>query len=296
MRSYNILILLNYNDYEDTLKFVNEHSNLKELNKIIVVDNCSLDNSYFILQNIFKNNNKIDIIQSSNNGGYSSGNNFGIKYALKNYKPDNFIIANPDTRIDYQNFNGFMRTVYHLTNTYPNRLGIVAPMTVSLKTSDVNVGWKQPNILDDIISNLMVINKIKRKFIFKKRKYNKDYIKIDVVLGAFFLVTAKSIIDVGLFDDQTFLYCEENILSFKLKKKGYKNFVDLHTCYYHNHNYDRSVFQDLSAFWELNRSEQIYHSKYLKINNFQKFIFATSIFIGFLERIVYFKFKDKNWK
>lgn len=293
MRSYNILILLNYNDYEDTLKFVNEHSNLKELNKIIVVDNCSLDNSYFILQNIFKNNNKIDIIQSSNNGGYSSGNNFGIKYALKNYKPDNFIIANPDTRIDYQNFNGFMRTVYHLTNTYPNRLGIVAPMTVSLKTSDVNVGWKQPNILDDIISNLMVINKIKSKLTFRK-KCNKKYIRTDVILGAFFLITSKSIIDIGLFDDQTFLYCEERILAFKLKKKGYLNFVDLESFYYHNHLEKKNVNTEINNFRELNRSKEIYHQKYLKSNKFKKIIFYISAKIGELERYFYFYLKFRN--
>ncbi|MCT3551748.1 glycosyltransferase [Lentilactobacillus buchneri] len=293
MQSYNILILLNYNDYENTIKFVNEHNNFEELNKIIIVDNCSLDNSYVILQDVFKNNSKIDIIQSTSNGGYSSGNNFGIKYALRNYKIDSFIIANPDTRIDYKNFNKFMKTVHYLTSIYSNRLGIVAPATIPSKSNNVNIGWKQPSMLDDILSNLMIINKIKSKLTFRK-KCNKKYIRTDVILGAFFLITSKSIIDIGLFDDQTFLYCEERILAFKLKKKGYLNFVDLESFYYHNHLEKKNVNTEINNFRELNRSKEIYHQKYLKSNKFKKIIFYISAKIGELERYFYFYLKFRN--
>ena len=41
-----VLILLNYNDYHNTRKYIDFCTNYKDIYKIIVVDNCSNDNSF----------------------------------------------------------------------------------------------------------------------------------------------------------------------------------------------------------------------------------------------------------
>ena len=44
---------------------------------------------------------------------------------------------------------------------------------------------------------------------------------------------------VGYFDENVFLYNEENILGIKLRKYGYKAAVILDQYYYHNHNFSK---------------------------------------------------------
>lgn len=74
-------MILNYNDSETVIKLVNEIKIFLIFDKIIVVDNCSNDNS---MKNLIKIKNPIiDIIQTDFNGGYGYGNNYGIKYIQK---------------------------------------------------------------------------------------------------------------------------------------------------------------------------------------------------------------------
>ncbi|WP_032277069.1 glycosyltransferase, partial [Escherichia coli] len=100
------IVVLNWNGAIDTINCV---KSLMDLNvsdyKIIIVDNCSMDNSYDTIKenlnslyiadksiievkyedrNKYKTleNDKIILIQSPQNNGYASGNNIGIEFAL----------------------------------------------------------------------------------------------------------------------------------------------------------------------------------------------------------------------
>lgn len=90
----NVFIILNYNDFENAKKLLEKVKVYKEIDKIIVVDNCSKDNSFKYLQQF--NSNKIEIIKTSENKGYAYGNNYGAAYAIEKYNPQYLIIANPD--------------------------------------------------------------------------------------------------------------------------------------------------------------------------------------------------------
>lgn len=78
------VILLNYNGYDDTVECV---ASLKDMGKIengkiVVVDNCSTDNSYEQLMECFSADPQVMVLQSGSNNGFSAGNNIGIRYAL----------------------------------------------------------------------------------------------------------------------------------------------------------------------------------------------------------------------
>lgn len=81
-----VMIVLNYNDAETTLKYVKHIVSYDLLNKIIIVDNCSTDDSWCRLLQSFASN-KIDIVRTDHNGGYGYGNNFGLKCAVSQYSP-----------------------------------------------------------------------------------------------------------------------------------------------------------------------------------------------------------------
>ena len=56
-------------------------SDYKNLKKIIVVDDCSTDNSYKIVEKIAKKNKKIMLVQTPKNAGNAAGaKNYGAKF------------------------------------------------------------------------------------------------------------------------------------------------------------------------------------------------------------------------
>ena len=91
----NVIIILVYNDSQSALNLLNNIEAYEELEKIIVVDNCSTDDSYDRLQK--RRNEHIHVIKTQSNDGIAAGNNFGAEYAKK-VCPDvnNFIFSNPE--------------------------------------------------------------------------------------------------------------------------------------------------------------------------------------------------------
>ena len=85
-------VVLNYNDAKTTVEFVQRVKNMDSIDLIVVIDNCSTDDSYIQLKIL--ESNKVHVIKSEKNGGYGYGNNVGIDY-LKD-KVDYIMIANPD--------------------------------------------------------------------------------------------------------------------------------------------------------------------------------------------------------
>ena len=84
------------------------------------------------------------------------------------------------------------------------------------------------------------INKI-LDILVKKR--TEGLLKSDVLSGCFFLVKSDVMKNIDYFDENTFLYYEENILATKIKKYEYNAYVSLDNIIYHNHSVsvDKSV-------------------------------------------------------
>ena len=63
-------VIVNYNDYKMTLNLLRNIKDYKVLNKIVIVDNKSTDNSLKYLQKY--ENDKIHIIEAEENKGYAN--------------------------------------------------------------------------------------------------------------------------------------------------------------------------------------------------------------------------------
>ncbi len=114
------IILLNYNNYTDTIECFESLLNITYQNyRIVIVDNYSPNASVFQLRKYFNEKNtkyffyktkelayssqnsleSLVLIQSGYNGGYSFGNNIGIRYAQNN-NTDYVLLLNNDTIVD----------------------------------------------------------------------------------------------------------------------------------------------------------------------------------------------------
>lgn len=200
-------IIVNYNSGKylaDCVKSIKDG-----VSNVIVVDNASTDDS---LENIFNCN----IIMNKENKGFAGGVNAGIKAS----KSDYFLILNPDTRISPAN-------IKILTDFLDNNINtaIVGPKIFDEHDKLTPNGRVFPSITREILFNTKLYKLNKRSFNLKYEWGRSDFNKsteVDEVIGACFQVSRKAIDEVGLMDEQFFLYYEETDWCMRFKNAGWK--------------------------------------------------------------------------
>lgn len=270
-------VILNYNDSTTTTKLLNKIKEYKILNKIIIVDNNSTDNSYQELKKY--ESEKIDVIKNDTNKGYASGNNFGAFWAIKKYGVQYILIANPDIEFDEITVK---KIINELEKGDKYAIG-------TAKMFGQNNSWKLPKFTDNVASMFLGISKIKEKIrrLHEKKKMTKHE-EVDVVAGSFFIIKSEVFKKIHGFCEDTFLYCEENILAKKLKDEGYKTIILNDCTYYHYHSISikKAYSSKIPPFKIYCNSVRVYND-FLKINKFEKIIFEIFYYIAYVERICY---------
>lgn len=262
------LIVLNYNDYKTTSKFIESVKGYSNIDHIVVVDNNSTDKSFELL--LKYKSNKIHIIKSEKNGGYSYGNNYGIKYAINNFHSEYIIISNPDVFFEKEIIED-MKSIY----AREKNIGIVAP-TMLINGELKWTSWKLPSFRDDLIATSHLLkNKLGDKTLYPKEHFKGEYSFVDILPGSLFMIPSNVIEEVGFFDEDVFLYCEERMLSKRLIDKGYRNVILNNKTYDHQHSASigKNIDNSIKIYKIMSKSTYIYNVKYNKI--------------GFLKRLIY---------
>ena len=138
------VIILNYNSWKDTINEIEHIHNMFEIeyNSIIVIDNCSTNESFSKL-NEFKNDKCITLIKSETNGGYAKGNNIGLKYAYDNGYNYALIVNND---IEFTDSETIKKLISCLE--YDNTLATVNPDICSPNGKIYNRDSLRPNFFD----------------------------------------------------------------------------------------------------------------------------------------------------
>ena len=94
------IIILNWNNADDTLSCLDSLVNAKGDFRVYLVDNGSADNSLLQLEHWISSHQEIDVvlIPLDKNYGFASGNNKGIAIASKD-NPDSYLLLNNDTEV-----------------------------------------------------------------------------------------------------------------------------------------------------------------------------------------------------
>lgn len=268
------IIILNYNDYKTTMDMINQIKNYKILDYIIIVDNHSSDSSYKRLKEYETDN--IEVIKTDKNKGYAYGNNYGIKYAIDKHSVDYLIISNPDITVKENDIKELLKELKY------NNVSLIAP--VINEYGNISKGWRLPTLKDDILSNINYYHKKAfKKMEYPAKHYNKKINEVDVVKGCFFIIKSSVIKDIDYFDENTFLYYEENILAKKLKNKGYKSYI--HNEVEVKHNLSISVDKSLNSLKKykiLKKSQRYYEKEYNKTNALGIFLLYITYIISYM--------------
>ena len=222
-------LILNYNNtnlINNLIKNIDEKISEKI---IVIVDNGSDVNKYNMLNQLKRED--IFIIRSEKNLGFGKGNNVGYKYILDNFTNINNIhCINSDIEIINDDF-------FNIINKYENDYFVLGPnvLTNGFKSSPLYIR-NNLTLLNDIKKEkkIMLNKKLKhqmlskfKKFYDQKIDYTKHLINQDngmedinlkeneyyVLNGCYLIFTKKYINKFNyLFDENTFLYYEEDFL------------------------------------------------------------------------------------
>ncbi len=274
------MCIVNYNDYKTTKRLIDNIINYKCLDKIVVVDNKSTDNSLINLKKL--ESKKIKIIASNKNGGYSYALNIGCKYLIEEFKELTIIVSNSDIIIDSEN------DLIELAKIVSDNRVVVAPTII--EGNNLNRGWKIPKPTDDILQNIFYFHRyFKKKIMYPDNYYHKKLSKVEVVSGSFFLINSKHLENINYFDDKVFLYYEENILGVKTKKAGKSMVVvnDIDVVHDHSVTIDKSL-KAIKKYDILKQSQYYFEKYYNKANWLQLLLLKITTFITRIVLLFYY--------
>ncbi|MDE7056264.1 MAG: glycosyltransferase [Lactobacillus sp.] len=263
--------ILNYNDAETVFRLVEKIKNYSIFSSILIVDNASSDNSFSRLKERYQNNNKIVIQQTSRNGGYGYGNNYGIKYAYKKMDADYIVLSNPDVLFSNE-------MVQKLLDEMISKNAAVVAGTQRVNGKPIRTpAWKIPTAMQWTLIETKLWKYAAKQYYYDPKLFNQRDLQVDCVHGAMFLLDPKKFLDVGGYDEDMFLFGEETVLGYKLKAKKYKSFL-LNDVYY-DHEGSVSIKKSFSNTIKqdeiTHQSKMVYIREYLKMSPIKLKIIET---------------------
>ena len=246
------LIILNYNNYEDTLNCLDSIDKYNTAPvKYIIVDNGSsrpntvealnvgLRNRYGDDYQLLKacdaqpgNLSRVTLLDSGSNDGYACGNNKGLTLAYQDDSIGYVMILNNDVLFVEDIIPPLIDKMNELKDC-----AIISPVLYKkdLKGIDYNCARKEVTIKDFLRMNFLhywykarhkEINE--NRLLIKNRgvEIGKDVVTIELPSGSCMLTEKEFFREIGSFDPNTFLYYEEDILWQKIKKTGKRNYID----------------------------------------------------------------------
>jgi len=260
------VIILNYNvRYFLELCLLSVQRAIQNLDaEIIVVDNNSLDDSCQMVKKIFPN---VILIENKENEGFPKGNNRGVKLARGQY----ICILNPDTVVAEDTFLKILNTKNGPLNT-----GIIGCKLIDGAGNflpESKRGVPTPWVAFTKIFGLYKISKLFGKY-YAQHLHENQSGKVDILVGAFMVMTRDLYNKVGGFDENCFMYSDDIDLSYMILKQGKYNY------YFHEttviHYKGESTVRDGKYMNRFREAMQFFYKKHFK----KSIIFDSFMTIG----------------
>ena len=203
--------------------------------EVFVVDNHSDDDSVEVISRDYS---WVHLINNRENLGFSKANNIAIRQAQGEY----ILLLNPDTVVAEETLKG----VIDFMDQHPKAGGA----GVRMHNAD---GTLAPESRRAIPTPFVAA----RKMLGFTKRYYMSYLswdapaQIEVVSGAFMLLRHKAIYEVGMLDEDFFMYGEDIDLSYRLLQGGWQNwYLPYDIVHYKGQSTSKSDFRYVHEFYQ----------------------------------------------
>mgnify|MGYP002078437655 CR=1 FL=1 len=184
--------------------------------EVIVVDNASDDGSVAMVRERFP---EVRVIANPENVGFGRANNQGAALARGRY----LLLLNPDAFVHA----GTLDQLVAFMDAHPDA-GAAAPR---LRYEDGRLQRSVtsfPTVLTELWTTIGLDRAFPKHPVFGRYKLTywamDDLRPVDALMGACLLLRREVVNQVGLFDEQFFMYSEEVDLCYRIQRAGWKNY------------------------------------------------------------------------
>lgn len=251
------IIIVNWNSGKQLYECIRSISNAErkgiEMDKIVVVDNASKDDSLLGIEVIEL---PLYIIKNPTNRGFAAACNQGADVCTSDY----LLFLNPDVVL----FKDSLRIPVDFMEEGKNRnVGIVGIQLVNQEGEIAHTCVRFPT-LAQFISNIFGLQRLLPSVFpgyFMSEWNHKEDRLVDHVIGAFFLVRREQFTRLGGFDERFFVYLEDLDFSYRMRHLGYYSYYLTLTQAYHKGGGSSEEIKDIRLFYSL-RSRILYGYKH----------------------------------
>ena len=289
-------VILNYNNANETIEAAKRLKNYSVIDAVIIVDNASTDNGFEAIEKFAENMNRIFqeetceednfhrfiAVRSEKNGGYGAGNNLGVRYAYEVLGAEYVIIANPDV---YFSEECAWKLVEALSQD--DEAAVASALMEDGKGGLQQTAWRLRGWWGELLNSGPISRRIFRRFI----NYGSDFFEgrsmceVGAVHGSLLCIDADKFLGCGGYDENIFLYCEENVLGYKMRAAGYKTLLLTDISYRHEGSTSvKKSLEDMTGRERIRQSsERYYYKNYLKAGPFKMAVTAVFQAVVLLE-------------
>lgn len=206
-----VIIVLTYNSREVARRCLASIREISYSNlEVLVVDNASSDGTSEMVATEFS---EFQFLQTGANLGYTGGNNRGLSLVLES-GADYAMILNPDTVIADSSF--VTRMVDYLEQHQD--IGIAGPRVFLRERSSIqNTVLYAPGLWRNVRNWI--------RFRLQPESLNlsgNDVVEAETLNGVCLLIRSKCLREIGLFDENIFMYIEDADLDFRARQRGWR--------------------------------------------------------------------------
>ena len=203
--------------------------------EVYVVDNNSTDRTVEMLQPKYP---QVHFIANQNNVGFARANNQAIRQSDSEY----VLLLNPDTVV----FEPTLRGCLEFMDQHPEAGGA----GVRMLTRDGNPAPESRRAVPTPWVSMLKMLGFTRRYYMSHLPWDQPS-QIEVVSGAFCLLRRKALDQVGLLDEDFFMYGEDIDLSFRLLKGGWQNwYLPFDIIHYKGESTEKTSFRYVHVFYQ----------------------------------------------
>ncbi len=177
--------------------------------EVIVVDNGTRDGSREEVKKVFPS---AHLIENEKNFGFAKAANQGLQKASGRYA----LLLNPDTQVKA----GAIERLVSFMDAHSD-VGVAGAQLLNADGSKQNSIANFPSLGTELLNKSLLRWLFPKKFPGKERNYSEP-LDVDSVIGACMMVRRDTLDQVGLLDEDYFLFLEETDWCYQMKKAGWK--------------------------------------------------------------------------